>query len=83
MNAFDWAALALLLALVPCGIVCARSRVVDRLAALELAGLITALVLVLLAEGFDRASFMDVGLTLALLTFPGVLAFAQTLERWL
>ena len=70
MNAWLIAATALTLGLVPCGFVCLRGRTMDRLVALELAGLLSALVVVLLAEGFDRVSLYDVGLSLALLVGP-------------
>jgi multicomponent Na+:H+ antiporter subunit F len=83
LSASELTAVALLVCLVPAGIVCARAGVIDRLVALELVGTLVALVLVLLADAYARPSFMDVALTLALLTFPGVMAFAQTLERWL
>ena len=83
LNAPLVAAAFLLLALLPSCVVIARGGVVDRLVALEFAGIVIALILVLMADAFGRPSFMDVALTLALLSFPGVMAFAQTFERWL
>ena len=67
----------------PCGFVCVRGRTMDRLVALELAGLLTPLVVVLLAEGFDCVSLYDIALSLALLSVPSTLVFAHFLERWL
>jgi multicomponent Na+:H+ antiporter subunit F len=71
-----------LLSLIPCGIACARGAPVDRLVGLEMAGLIDAVILLLLAEGFHRDIFFDLALTLALLSFAGGLVFARFLERW-
>lgn len=83
MNPWLGAAMALLLGLIPCGIVLVRGEEFDRLVALELAGTLTVLILVLLAQGFARSTFYDLALTLALLSFPAGLAFARILERWL
>lgn len=83
MNFWLWGALAMLLALVPCLYVSARHPAQDRLVALEFAGCVVTLELVLLAEGFRRPSFYDLPLTLALLAFGGGMVFARFLQRWL
>jgi multicomponent Na+:H+ antiporter subunit F len=83
MNVWLMAATALAVGLLPCGVVCLRGRTVDRLVALELAGLLSALIIVLLAEGFDRVSLYDLALALVLLSFASTLVFAHFLERWL
>jgi multicomponent Na+:H+ antiporter subunit F len=83
MNAWLIAAAVLTLGLVPCGIVCLRGRTMDRLVALELTGLLTALLVVLLAEGYDRPSLYDLALALAFQSFPSTMVFAHFLERWL
>ncbi len=83
MNPWLIAALALVVGLVPCGWVCLRGRTMERLVAVELAGLLTALAVVLLAEGFDRVSLYDLALTLVLLSFASTMVFAHFLERWL
>ncbi len=83
MNGWLLAAIALLVALVPCAIVLFRDRPVDRLVALESAGAIETLQLLLLAEAFHRPVFFDLALTLALLSFTGGLVFARFFERWL
>ena len=49
--------------------------------ALELAGVIAPLVLLLMAEGFHRQPFADLALVLAFLSFAGSLAYARFLER--
>jgi multicomponent Na+:H+ antiporter subunit F len=83
MNEWFVAALALLAGLLPCGVVCLRGSPVDRLVGLELAGTIDTLVLLLLAQAYDRAIYFDLALALALLSFAGGLVFARFLERWI
>ncbi len=72
-----------MICLVPCGIACLRGDALNRLVGLEAAGLIAALILLLLAEGLRRAPFTDLALALALLSFGGGLVFARFLERWM
>jgi multicomponent Na+:H+ antiporter subunit F len=62
--------------------VCLRRSVLEALVALELAGTITTLVLLVIAEGTHRQPFFDLALVSALLSFGGGLAFARFLERW-
>lgn len=83
MNAWLWAAFALMLALVPSLIVTFRGEIGDRLAGLEFANCIVVLVMVLLVQGFDRPSFYDLPLTLTLLSFGSGLVFARFVQRWL
>jgi multicomponent Na+:H+ antiporter subunit F len=83
MNLWLWAAFVLVLCLVPCGIVCLRGEIADRVVGLEAAGLVAALALLVLAEGIHRGPFADLALTLALLAFGGGLVFARFLERWM
>lgn len=83
MNVWLLGATVLMFCLVPCGFVVFRGSPMDRLIGLETAGMVEVLVLVLLAEGFHRAEFFDLGLALALLAFGGGLVFTRFLERWL
>lgn len=83
MNSWLWAAVALMLCLIPCGIVCARAQTPDRLVGAEMAGVLAILIVMLLAEGYQRPSLYDLALALALLSYPGGLVFAHFLERWL
>ncbi len=83
MNVWLIAATALTLGMGPCGFVCVRGRTMDRLVALELAGILTPLVVVLMAEGFDCVLLYDVALSLALLSVSSTLLLAHFLERWL
>jgi multicomponent Na+:H+ antiporter subunit F len=82
MNEWLLAVVVLLAALLPCGIVCALRSPVDGLVALELAGVIDTTILVLLSEGFQRQSFVDLAVVAAVVSFAGSLVFARILERW-
>ncbi len=83
MNAWLLAALALLIGLVPCGIVCLRTTPMERLVGLEMAGTVDTLIFLVLAQAYHQAIFFDLALVLALLSFAGGLVFARFLERWL
>lgn len=83
MNLWMIAAAVLLLGFIPCGIVCLRGGSMDRLIGLEMSSVVTALVLLLLAEGYERQIYFDVPLTAILLSLGGTLVFARFLERWL
>ncbi|HSB39820.1 MAG TPA: monovalent cation/H+ antiporter complex subunit F [Gaiellaceae bacterium] len=84
MNVWLVAATVLLGGLVPCGWVLLRGRLTDALVALELASTLVTVVLVLLAEGFHRSSYLTVPLVLAALGFVGALVFVRFFgDRWL
>jgi len=73
------AAAVLLVALVPLGYLVVRAPYADALVALELAGTIVVLILVLLTQAFSRPSYFVVPLTLAPLSLVGGLLFARFL----
>ncbi len=83
MNLWSVAAIVLCAGLVPCGVVTLRGRLLDRLAGLELAGLLLAQICVLWAVAIDRPAFVDIGLTIGVLAFGAGLVFARFFERWL
>jgi multicomponent Na+:H+ antiporter subunit F len=56
---------------------------VDRLVALQLGAVMDTLILVMLAQGFNRPPFYDLALVLALLSLAGGLVFIRFLERWI
>jgi multisubunit Na+/H+ antiporter MnhF subunit len=66
---------------IPIVIAC-RGQTSSRLVAVQLASSITAQILVLMTFAFDQSAFLDLPLTLALLTLPGTLIMAFFLERW-
>ncbi len=83
MNLWLWFAALLLLATAPAGIGCLRGDTMERFVALQLAQVVSAMVLLLLAEGFHRAIYFDVALAMAILALASGLVFARFLERWL
>jgi multisubunit Na+/H+ antiporter MnhF subunit len=83
VNVWLIAALALLPGLLACGAACALLDVLGALVALELAGALATAELMLLAEGTHRQPFMDLALTLAVMSVIGSLAFVRLLERHL
>jgi multisubunit Na+/H+ antiporter MnhF subunit len=80
---FVIAAIAMLVAAVPCAIVICRGTVMAALAAYELLSAVAVMALVLLAEGFQRPGEFELPVLLAVLLFGGGLVFARFLERWL
>ena len=83
MNLWLIAAGVMLMSLIPCGVVVFRGGFADRVVGLELAGVLVTLELVLLAQGFNRTSFLDLPLTLAMLSLGGGMVFVRFLQRWL
>jgi len=83
MNVWLWGATALLVGIVPCGWTAIRATRADALVALEVAGTVSTLALVLMSEGFHRASYMSVPLVLAFLAIVGSLLIARFLGRHL
>lgn len=83
MNPYLIAVLALLPAFaIPLWGAC-RSATGSRLVAVQLAAAVAAPILVLMTFAFDQSSFIDLPLSLALLSLPGTLVLALFLERWL
>lgn len=66
----------------PLAWVALRSRPVDGLAALQLAGTVTSLVLLCLAAGLDRSFEYALAVVSATLSWIGGLVFARFLGRW-
>jgi len=83
MNPWLVSATVLLFTLVPAALVAFRGSAMDRIVGLQMAATVTALILMLLAEGFHRVPFYDIALASALLSFGGGLVFVRFLERWL
>ncbi len=83
MNLWLAASYAVGLCLVPCADLCLRGPVERRLVGLELAGVLVTILLVLLALGFHRLPFIDLGLTLAIMVLGASLVFVRFLEKHL
>lgn len=82
MTAFVIAAIAMLAALIPLGVVLCRTRVMSAVVAYEAISSVAVLVLMLLAEGFGRLGEFELAAVLAALLLGSGLVFARFLERW-
>lgn len=82
MNEWLVAGTVLVACLAPLQWVGLRGRDGDALAALNQASLLAVTALVVMCEGFHRASFLQLPEVLAVLAFLGALAYARFLERW-
>lgn len=69
--------------LIPCAWICLRGSAEKRLVGLEMTGIVVTIDLVLLTIGYGRLPFMDIPLTLAILSFGAGLVFARFLEKHL
>jgi len=76
-------AIALLICMIGPFLRCIRGDAVSRLVALEAGSCICVIILLVLCEAYHRIPFVDLALTLALLTFGAGLVFARFFERWL
>jgi multicomponent Na+:H+ antiporter subunit F len=83
VNSFVIAAIAMLVAVIPCGIVMIRGQLMDAVVAYEAISSVVLMVLILLAEGFRRSGEFELPVLLALLLFGSGLVFVRFLERWL
>ena len=82
MSSFVIAAIAMLVALIPLGVVLCRADVMSAVVAYEAIGSVAVLVLMLLAEGFRRSGEFELAILLAVLLLGGGLVFVRSLERW-
>ena len=83
MNSFVIAAIAMLVAVIPCGIVMVRGQLMDAVVAYEAISSVVLMVLILLAEGFRPSGEFELPVLLPLLLFGSGLVFVRFLERWL
>jgi multicomponent Na+:H+ antiporter subunit D len=80
---FVVAAIAMLVCLVPAGVVMARGSAAEAVVGYEFITGVAVMVFALLAEGFGRPSLFEFPVLLAVLLYGGGLVFARALERWL
>ena len=80
MNEWEVIAAVLTACLVACAAVAAFASIADALVALEVGGSLASAMLMVLAEGLQRQPFIDLALTLSVLSLLGALAFARMLE---
>ncbi|MGB8962310.1 MAG: hypothetical protein WCC38_10185 [Pseudonocardiaceae bacterium] len=77
------AAIGMLVAVIPLGIVACRGTVMEAIVAYEAISAIIVLVLVLLPQGFGRSAEFELPVLLAVLLLGGGLVFVRSVERWL
>ena len=82
MSSFVIAAIAMLVALIPLGVVLCRADMMSAVVAYEAIGSVAVLVLMLLAEGFRRSGEFELAILLAVMLLGGGLVFVRFLERW-
>jgi multicomponent Na+:H+ antiporter subunit F len=83
VTAFVVAAIGMLIAVIPCGIVLIRGRLMEAVVSYEFISSIAVIVLILLAQGFRRPAEFELPVVLAVLLFGSGLVFVRSLERWL
>lgn len=83
MTSWMLATLALVPAFAIPAVAACHGATAGRLVAVQLASSLAILILTLMTFAFDQSSFIDLALTLALLTLPGTLLIAMFVERWL
>jgi multicomponent Na+:H+ antiporter subunit F len=83
LNGFVVAAIAMLIGIIPCGVVVLRGQIMAAVVAYEAISSIIVIVLVLLAEGFSRSGEFELPVLLAVLLFGSGLVFVRFMERWL
>jgi len=81
--AFVAAAIAMLIALVPAGIVLCRGELAASVVAYEFITAVVVMVLALLAQGFKRPAEFEFPVLMAVLLYGSSLVFVRVLERWL
>lgn len=81
MNVFLWAATGLIVLQLPLLAYALVASRIDALAALQAAGGIWTVALVLLAQGFHRSAYTTLPVVAAVLTFAGGMVFVRFFER--
>ena len=80
--AFVAAAIAMLIAIIPAGIVLCRGELAASVVAYEFITSVIIIVLALLAQGFKRSSEFELPVLLAVLMYGSGLVFVRVMERW-
>jgi multisubunit Na+/H+ antiporter MnhF subunit len=81
--AFIAAAIAMLVALIPAGIVLCRGELAGSVVAYEFITSVVVMVLALLAQGFKRPAEFEFPVLMAVLLYGSSLVYIRVLERWL
>jgi multisubunit Na+/H+ antiporter MnhF subunit len=81
--AFVAAAIAMLIAIIPAGIVLCRGELAASVVAFEFITAVIVMVLALLANGYQRSSLFELAVVLAVLMYGSGLVYVRAMERWL
>jgi multisubunit Na+/H+ antiporter MnhF subunit len=81
--AFVAAAIAMLIAIIPAGIVLCRGELAASVVAYEFITAVAVMVLALLAQAFQRSSLFELTVLLAVLMYGSGLVYVRAMERWL
>ncbi len=81
--AFTAAAIAMLISMIPAGIVIARDDLPAAVVAYQFITAVAVMVLALLAQAFQRPSLFELPVLLAILMLGSGLVFVRAMERWL
>ncbi len=80
---FAAAAVAMLVATIPAGVVLYRGTLAAAVVAFEFITAVMVMVLALLAQAFQRPALFELPVILAVLMFGSGLVFVRLIERWL
>ena len=80
---FVAAAIAMLIAVIPAGVVVCRGDLAAAVVGYEFISAVMVMVLALLAQAFQRPSLFELPVLLAMLMFGSGLVFVRAMERWL
>lgn len=83
MNAFLITAIVMLAALIPCGIVVLRGSAMEAVVAFETIASVAVMVLILIAQGFNRSGEFELPVLSAVLIYGSGLVFVRFMERGL
>lgn len=80
---FVSAAIAMLIAIIPAGIVLIRGDLGASVVAYEFITAVIVMVLALLAQAFQRSSLFELPVLMAVLMYGSGLVYVRAMERWL
>lgn len=83
MNEWLLASIPLLVLLFGAGLLTLRGDVFERLVAMQLSSTIATILLLVLAQGFNRDVYFDLALVIAVMSSVGSLFYVRTIEVWL
>ncbi len=83
MSAFLVTAIVMLVALIPCGIVVVKGSAMEAVVAFEAIASIVLMILILVAEGFQRSGEFELPVLSAVLAYGSGLVFVRFMERGL